>query len=250
MTPKFPPVDDRSPVPLYRQVADRIRTAVESQVLSEGSIIGPEKQLARNLHVSLPTLRRSMEILMSEGVIIRKQGRGTFVAGAVRCSPLGVVRQNGPDAEKSRCCVLSIQKTAPDPTVKDRLQLAEGDSVWRVVRLESLHDMNTAILEDYLRSEPTPEDRARFAKAGAAAMLVSAQEEARMAQHEIKALGASKWLAQQLRVAPEAPLIVLERTVFGDAGRPVEFGRHSYLASHYKFETTFSPSTRQHSNHT
>jgi GntR family transcriptional regulator len=246
--PTLLPVDDRSPVPLYHQVAERIRTAVQSKVLQEGRIIGPEKQLARDFYVSLPTLRRALELLASEGIIVRKRGLGTIVAGKVRHRPLGVVRHNEPDTDQSRCSVVSVKKTAPDAVAKERLHLTDGEQVWRVVRLEQLHDMPTAILEDYLCSEPTPHDHARFNEAGADAPLVSAQDRTRMAQHEIKARGANGWLAQTLRVDPEAPLIVLERTVFGDAGKPVEFGRHSYLADHYKFQATFSTTGTQLSN--
>jgi DNA-binding GntR family transcriptional regulator len=122
--------------------------------------------------------------------------------------------------------------------VKERLHLTEGDEVWRMVRVEKLHDMPTAILEDYLCGEPTPQRHARLRKADATT-FVSEQDKARMARHEITALGANTWLAQTLCVAPETPLIVLERTVFNDAGTPVEFNRHSYLATQYKFQATF-----------
>lgn len=125
--------------------------------------------------------------------------------------------------------------------VKERLHLTDGDEVWRVVRVEKLHDLPTAILEDYHCGEPTPQDHARLREAGADATFVSAQGKARMARHEITALGANNWLAQTLCVAPETPLIVLERTVFDAAGKPVEFNRNSYLATHYKFQATFSP---------
>jgi DNA-binding GntR family transcriptional regulator len=239
--PGLLPVDDRSPVPLYHQVAERIRTAVQSKILQEGRIIGPERQLAQDFRVSLPTVRRALEILTSEGIIVRKRGLGTLVAGKVRHHPLGVVRQNEPDTDHSRCSVLSVNTMAAGGVVKERLHLTDGDEVWRVVRVEKLHDMPTAILEDYLCGEFTPQDHARLRKAGADATFVSAQDKARMARHEITALGANTWLAHTLCVAPETQLIVLERTVFDDAGKPIEFNRHSFLATHYKFRATFSP---------
>ncbi len=236
--PTLLPVDAASPVPLYHQVAERIKTAVQSKVLQEGKIIGPETHLARNFHVSLPTIRRALEILAAEGIVVRKHGFGTFVAGTVRSRPLGVIRHIEPDEGQLRCSVVSVPEAAPDPIVRERLQLTAGDRLWCVVRLEKIHDIPTAILEDYLFSEPTPQDHARFNEAESDAMRVHAQDRVRRVQHEIKALAASGELAQTLQVDPGTPLIVLERTVFDEAGKPVEFGKYSHLASHYKFGVT------------
>ncbi|MCZ9881788.1 GntR family transcriptional regulator [Arthrobacter sp. B2a2-09] len=235
MTPNLLPVDANSPVPLYHQVAERIKAAVQSNVLQEGKVIGPETHLARNFHVSLPTIRRALEILASEGIVVRKHGHGTFVAGALRSSPLGVTRHIEPGESQSKCTVLSIGEASLDPIFRERLRLTDGDRLWCVIRLEEIHDVPTAILEDYLFSEPTPQDHARFNEADADALLVHSQCKVRTVQHEIKALAAHDGLAQKLKVGPGTPLIVLERTVFDEGGKPVEFGKYSHLASHYKF---------------
>ena len=239
LIPGLFPVDAASPVPLYHQLAERIRTAVQSEFFQEGSIIGPEPRLAKDFHVSLSTVRRAMEILISEGVLLRKPGLGTFVAGKVSSRAFRVVRHIEPGTDQPARSVVSVRETVPDRIVEERLHLTSGGRLWCMVSLEKISDRPTAIFEDYNFSEPGSHDPSSFNEAGNEVMLVHAQGKACVARHEIKAGGANVGMAQALQVDPGAPLIVLERTVFDEIGNPVGFGRYSFLASDYAFEVTF-----------
>ncbi|WAH96218.1 GntR family transcriptional regulator [Arthrobacter sp. MMS18-M83] len=232
-------MDAASPVPLYHQLAERIRTAVQSGSFQEGSIIGPELRLAKDFHVSLNTVRRAMEILSSEGVLLRKPGLGTFVAGKVSSRAFRVVRHIEQRANQPAHSVVSVRETVPDRIVEERLRLTSGGRVWCMVRLEMISDRPTAIFEDYNFSEAGSHYPSSSYEDGTEAMLVYVQGKVSVASHEIKAVGANVGIAQALKVDAGAPLIVLERTVFDEIGNPVGFGRYSFLASHYEFEVTF-----------
>jgi LacI family transcriptional regulator len=78
------PVNDEihleSPVPLYKQMSDIIRREIEAQNLAPGTQLPTERDLARRFSVSMITVRGCVSELVRDGLLIRRQGRGTFVA--------------------------------------------------------------------------------------------------------------------------------------------------------------------------
>ena len=69
-----------SPVPLYRQMSGILRREIEQQGLVPGTRLPSEKDLAKRFGVSLITVRGCVTELVQEGILVRRQGRGTFVA--------------------------------------------------------------------------------------------------------------------------------------------------------------------------
>src|SRR5438445_12727587 len=72
-------LDRTSPVPLYYQLAQSLETAIRSGRLSSGSHLDNELELARQLRISRPTVRRAIAVLANRGLVIRRHGIGTLV---------------------------------------------------------------------------------------------------------------------------------------------------------------------------
>ena len=72
-------VDRVSPVPLYYQVASHLVGLIESETLPVGTRFENEVDLADQLGVSRPTMRRAMHYLVERGMVVRKRGVGTLV---------------------------------------------------------------------------------------------------------------------------------------------------------------------------
>src|ERR1700688_3017438 len=72
-------LDKASPVPLYYQLAQNMETAIRQGRLSSGSHLDNEIELARQLGVSRPTVRRAIGLLANRGLVIRRHGIGTLV---------------------------------------------------------------------------------------------------------------------------------------------------------------------------
>jgi GntR family transcriptional regulator len=75
----FPQIDPRSPIPLYVQIADRIRIAVAAMELMPGIALPSVRQLASQLRVSPATVVQAYRELEEAGVVESRQGAGTFV---------------------------------------------------------------------------------------------------------------------------------------------------------------------------
>jgi len=75
-----------SGVPYYRQVVDQVGELIRSGQLSPGALLPSVRELSRQLLVSLITIRRSYADLETAGLIVRRQGQGTFVAQEVEAA--------------------------------------------------------------------------------------------------------------------------------------------------------------------
>ncbi|MEU4232015.1 winged helix-turn-helix domain-containing protein [Nonomuraea sp. NPDC026600] len=76
----FMTIDHEGPVPLYRQLADLLRTQIADGTLPPNRPIPTEQRLMHEHEVGRDTVRKAIAILREEGFVIAIQGRGTFVA--------------------------------------------------------------------------------------------------------------------------------------------------------------------------
>lgn len=76
----FSRVDPRSPVPIYAQIADRVRVAVAAGDLKEGDALPSVRTLAAELRVNPATVVQAYRALEREAIVELRQGAGTFVA--------------------------------------------------------------------------------------------------------------------------------------------------------------------------
>src|SRR5688572_19722375 len=77
------PLDESSAQPLYQQLQRALREAIENRVIAPDDALPPERDLADLLSVSRITVRKAIHELVEEGLLVRKQGSGTFVSNRV-----------------------------------------------------------------------------------------------------------------------------------------------------------------------
>ena len=70
-------VDRHSPVPVYVQISDAIRTMIRSGELPADSLLPPSQQLCNRFGITRMTLRQAYNVLEREGLIDAQRGRGT-----------------------------------------------------------------------------------------------------------------------------------------------------------------------------
>ena len=79
----IPPLDPRQAQPLYLQLQRAIREAIEKRALAPEDALPPERQIAADLSVSRITVRKALDALVEEGLLVRRQGSGNFVASRI-----------------------------------------------------------------------------------------------------------------------------------------------------------------------
>jgi len=76
-------LDAASPLPLYQQLQRALRQAIESRQIGPDDALPPEREIADELHISRITVRKAVDGLVSEGLLVRRQGAGTYVCARV-----------------------------------------------------------------------------------------------------------------------------------------------------------------------
>jgi GntR family transcriptional regulator len=241
-------LDRASPVPLYYQLAQNIETAIRSGRLSSGSHLDNEIELARQLRVSRPTVRRAIGVLANRGLVIRRHGIGTLVVPVrvrrpVRLSSLYDDLKESGQTPTTR---LLAREIVPAPAeVATSLQLSRGTSVMHFERLRLASDQPIALMRNFLPlslEEVVTEEGLN--STGLYQLLRQSGIHLRLASQAIGARSAQPREARLLKVPSGAPLLTMRRISYDDAGQPVEYGSHVYPADRYSFEMSVVADSR------
>jgi len=129
---------ERSPVPLYHQLKELLVEKIESGEWATGHQLPPELQLSSEFRVSRATVRQAMQLLAIQGLIERRQGRGTFVARPKISHNLLSMFTDGADIARVGTAphirLNSLAERRPSPNVSTRLSLATNERVWEIRR--------------------------------------------------------------------------------------------------------------------
>ena len=129
-------LDANNCVPLYEQVKINLQSQMTSRVFSPGERLPSETELCKTFGVSRITIRRALDDLVNEGILERKQGKGTFVAerkSEIKIRPLnnlggGFTDSRAPGMQQS-IRLISKKECACGKMERETLGLHEGDMV-------------------------------------------------------------------------------------------------------------------------
>lgn len=232
-------LDRSSPIPLYFQVAQYLEGAIEAGDLPPGTRFDNEIVLAERIGVSRPTMRRAMEHLVDQGLIVRRRGIGTRVVQPKVRRPLELTSlyddlAGGGQAPTTE--VLRFERVAADAEVADRLQLAEGDPVVLVERLRSARGLPIAKMRNYLPAGIVDFTGEQLGDHGLYELLRRAGVHLHSATQTVGARPATTAEAKQLGEPRGAAVLTMQRETLDDHGVVVEYATHLYAASRYSFE--------------
>lgn len=230
-------------LPLFRAVKSALLHVVEAGHVAPGQALPSESKLAGALGVSIGTLRRAVDELVAEHILVRRQGRGTFVAthNADRFlfQFFHVERIDGV-REPPRVELLSFERGRLDDEAAGALGMKAGEPA--------------VLIENRLALQGRPVVHDRIAvPAGLLRGLTQARFERRpstiyhlyqvefgltvvCARERASAVAADRSMARVLGVAPGAPLLQVRRTALTFGDKPVEYristvntARHEYV---------------------
>lgn len=138
--------------PLYKALKHKLTEELRAGRWRHGQVIPSEPRLARRYGVSVGTLRRAVGELVAENILVREQGRGTFVASHTRDYMLNVFfriedragRRALPDSE-----LISFRRGRAHRAAATGLRIAVGDPVYEIRARLSLH--GKAVIADDIR---------------------------------------------------------------------------------------------------
>ncbi len=233
--------------PLYLKLRGRVARAVSDGVLVGGDALPSERDIAELADVSRVTVRKAVQHLVRDGILVQRHGSGTFVAKpAPRVEqPLSRLTSFTEDMSRrgwnAHSQWLKRGLFSPSPEEIVALGLAPGDQVVRIDRLRSADDLPLAIERASISSRMLP-DPALVETSLYAALDLNGYRPVRAIQR-ISAANLGEEDAHLLQVEPGDAGLRIERTSYLESGRVVEFTRSVYRGDAYDFvaELTIGP---------
>jgi GntR family transcriptional regulator len=229
--------------PLYRQIRDRLVHSLQSGEWRPGEAIPSEIELAARYGVSQGTVRKAIDALATENLVVRRQGRGTFVAShheaRAQIRFLRLRPDEGGEPRQPSSRFLECRRLRAPQEIARALDAKPGDSVVMIRRLLEFDGTPTVLEEIWL---PGATFRGLTAErlnaySGPFYALLEAEFGTRMvrASERLRAVPAGEPEAQALGVAVGEPLLLVDRvsSTYGD--RPVEVRRGWYLTRHHHY---------------
>lgn len=221
--------------PLYRQIKSLILQALESGEWRPGQAIPSEQELALRFSVSQGTVRKAVDEMAAENLLVRKQGKGTFVASHndpralfrfLRLAPLSG------ELDPPMSLPLECWRARAGQEASRMLGIEQGAPIIIVRRLLKFSGKPVVVDEIYLPGEIFQGLSFEMLQdwGGSLYSLFETRFGVRMirAQERIRAVGADRSTAESLRVAEGTPLLSVERLTYTYGDRPVEWRRGLY----------------------
>ena len=229
--------------PLYRQIKALITAGLRTGEWKPGALIPSEKELAVRFGVSQGTVRKAVDELAAEHLLVRRQGRGTFVASHHEARAqfrfLRLRPDDGDEAGAMTSQVLECRRLRAPVDVARALELRSGETVLQIRRLLSFEGTPAVLDEIWL-----PGSRFRGLTAerldaytGPLYGLFESEFETRMirAAERLKAVAAAPEVASSLQVPVGEPLLLVERISYTYEDQPVEVRRGFYVTRHFHY---------------
>ncbi|QDX82827.1 GntR family transcriptional regulator [Denitratisoma sp. DHT3] len=227
--------------PLYRQIKSLILQGLESGEWRPGEAIPSEAELATRFNVSQGTVRKAIDEMAAGNLLVRKQGKGTFVAS--HADPRAFFRflrlvPIAGGVEQSTSLPLECWRAKAGPEAARVLQLKLADPIIIVRRLLKFSAKPVVVDEIYLPGEVFTGLSLEVLKDWTDSLysLFETRFGVRMirAEERIRAVAADRGSAELLGVVEGSPLLSVERVSFTYGDRPVEWRRGLYsTADHY-----------------
>ncbi|HEU4621068.1 MAG TPA: GntR family transcriptional regulator [Burkholderiaceae bacterium] len=229
-------------LPLYQQIKGLITQGLEAGEWKPGELIPSETELATRFKVSQGTVRKAIDELANENLLVRRQGKGTFVAShhepraAFRF--LRLVADDGEPFDPDST-ILDCKRLRAPAEIARLLDLKPGDAAIQIRRLLTIRGKPIVLDDIWLPGAIfkglTAEKLADYK--GPMYALFESEFGTRMirATERLKAIAADAASAKALSVASGTALLSVERVSFTYLDRPVEVRRGLYLTHDYAY---------------
>jgi GntR family transcriptional regulator len=212
--------------PAYRQIEESLLELIDAGRLAAGDRMPPERDLAARLGVSRMTLRQALDGLVRRGLLVRRGGRGTFVAAPKVEQDLRVLRSYPEELHDQGVAtdtrILRFETVPASLRVAAALGVDAGASLHQIERLRRAGGEPLLLESAWVEVERVP-DLAREAVARSLwGALAEAGHPVVRAVERLEPVVAGQQEARLLRVAAGSPLMLVQRTAYTTGGRAVE----------------------------
>lgn len=236
--------------PLYQQIKVLILKSLQAGEWKPSAAIPSEIELAGRFKVSQGTVRKAIDELASENLLVRRQGKGTFVAThaerQIQYRFLKLIPDNGdPSSEgPAQRHIIDCKRARASVEIAKALAIRTGDAVLQVRRVLSFMAIPTILEDLWLPAAPfkgLTAERLRDHN-GPMYSLFETEFDVRMvrAEEKIRALLPDREQCALLKIDAQTPLLSVERIAYTYNDVPMEMRRGLYLTNKHYYRNTLN----------
>ena len=236
--------------PLYQQIKVLILKSLQAGEWKPSAAIPSEIELAGRFKVSQGTVRKAIDELASENLLVRRQGKGTFVAThaerQIQYRFLKLIPDNGdPSSEgPAQRHIIDCKRTRASAEVAKALAIHSGDAVLQVRRVLAFMSVPTILEDLWLPATPfkgLTAERLRDYN-GPMYALFETEFDVRMvrAEEKIRAVLPDSEQCELLKTDTKTPLLSVERIAYTYNDVPMEMRRGLYLTNKHYYRNTLN----------
>jgi GntR family transcriptional regulator len=221
--------------PLYKHVKQQIVASLSEGEWKPGEMMPSEPVLAARYQVGISTIRAALAELATAGVVVRRQGKGTYVG--VHGEQRSVYRffhvvRDGAAKELPVSELLDFRKGVADDQAADQLELPRqrsGRAVFRIRNVLRAQGVPVVVSDVVIPAAVFPRLTGRLAREGGPTLYAVYQRHFGVtitrAVEEIRSRGADATAAKVFGLRPGAPVLEVRRVAYSFGNRPVEVRR-------------------------
>jgi len=233
--------------PLYQQIKDLLVQALDRGDWKPGEAIPSETELALRFQVSQGTVRKAVDELAAENLLIRRQGKGTFVSthheARVRFRFLRLAPNQG-EPQPAESQILDCKRIRASAEIARALELKVGDSVVAIRRLLSFAGVPTVVDDIYLPGALFKGLTADLLNGYVGPLYGFLETEFGIsmvrAEEKLRAVSADSEMSALLAIALDTPMLKVDRISFTYADRPVELRMGHYVTDRYHYRNSLN----------
>lgn len=234
--------------PLYRQIKALIVQSLDRGEWKPGELIPSEIDLAARFQVSQGTVRKAVDELAAEHMLLRRQGKGTFVAthheARVRYRFLRLAPDEEGEGGRAESRILECRRLRAPAEVARALDLRAGETVVLIRRLLSFNGVPTVLDDIWLPGAAFRGLTLELLNANRVPMYGLFESEFGVsmvrADEKLRAVAATAETAALLGVPAGTPLLQVDRISYTYGDRPMEVRRGLYLTDRYHYRNSLN----------
>lgn len=237
-------IDRNVSTPLYHQLAQQVRAAIERGDVLPGIFMSGEFALAKEWEVSRPTVRRAIDELISDGLVERRHGVGTVVvASEIKRPPIlaGLFADLNRDVRNPTTEVTGFARIKIEKDKAREMELPNNSEVVRVQRVRSAEGHPLALLSDLLPLDVAEKiSRRSLESSGLYDLLNIEGFEPTIGLQRVGGRAATASETKRLSLVGDKTVLTIHRITRNANGRVINLSNHVYSAERYVVEMSVS----------
>ncbi len=236
-------IDKNLPIPYHYQLRELLRDEIASGHWEVGERLPSERELCEAFNLSRTTIREAIDALVSEGLLRREKGRGTFIAEPKITekwleTPGSFTESMLEQGYQLETIVLSLTVENSPYKVSRELRLRTGEPVIVLNRLRTMLQEPILLVTSYIPQKLCPElVNEDFSRQSLYQLWREKYNlEITQAKRFMEAVAADELEANLLHVRQGTPLMLIESTAYLEDGTPVEFFKARHRGDRTRFE--------------